>query len=377
MLGSPVIDVVVILGRNVLGAVTTAAFTYLLVERVQRPVVALAFAGTEDDQPRSIGLRGRLFAGWLLGSAVPLAIFGLAFLGRDPAARAKIAGYAWALIIAGGAISMVITIAIGRSIVGPVDQVRAGLEQIGLGNLDTVVAVNDGTELGLLQNGFNRMAAGLRERRRLHDLFGRYVGDEVAAHALASGVKLGGQKQDASALFIDIIGSTTLAEQREPEEIAALLNDVFNEVVAAVKGEGGWVNKFEGDAALCVFGPPVGHADHAARALRAAVALREGLGRVANLHPYLDAGIGVASGIVFAGNVGAEDRYEYTVIGDPVNQAARITELAKARPGRLLASTSTVEAAGSTGSTWSVALETVLRGRSAPTRLFEPGESTA
>jgi adenylate cyclase len=89
----------------------------------------------------------------------------------------------------------------------------------------------------------------------------------------------------------------------------------------------------------------------------------------------LDAGIGLASGYVFAGNVGAEDRYEYTVIGDPVNQAARITELAKQRSSRLLVAHSTIEGAQVTNGEWRVATETVLRGRSSPTRLFEPADA--
>jgi adenylate cyclase len=373
----PTIDVLIIVLRNVLGAATTATIAYLLVERMQRWVIGRAFADVQGSPPRSIGLRGRLVATWILGSLVPLAVIGLAFLGRDPGARASLASYAWAFVVGGAFVSIAITLAVGRSIVVPVDQVRAGLERIGAGDLDAHITVDDSTELGLLQDGFNRMVVGLRERRRLHDLFGRHVGDEVAAHALASGATLGGGQQQATALFIDIIGSTTLAETRDPEEIASLLNDMFAEVVAAVRTEGGWVNKFEGDAALCVFGPPAGDPDHAARALRAAVALRAGLRRVAERHPYIDAGIGIASGTVFAGNVGAEDRYEYTVIGDAVNQAARITELAKSRPARLLASESTIEAAYAAGRSWSVAAETVLRGRSAPTRLFEPGESAA
>src|SRR5207237_6672377 len=123
-----------------------------------------------------------------------------------------------------------------------------------------------------------------------------------------------------------------------------LLNRFFTGVVRVVADEGGWVNKFEGDAALCVFGAPADQPDHAARALRAARRLAAELERLG-----VDAGIGVSSGRVVAGNIGAEDRYEYTVIGDPVNEAARLSEAAKTRPSRLAASEESVSRAGAEG----------------------------
>ena len=126
----------------------------------------------------------------------------------------------------------------------------------------------------------------------------------------------------ASVLFFDLIGSTAMTQRLEPEDVVAVLNDVFGAVVDCVTKEGGWVNKFEGDAALCVFGPPTEHIGHAAAALRAARALRTEFIALAESHPGLDAAIGVSSGEVIAGNIGAADRYEYTVIGDAVNEAA-------------------------------------------------------
>jgi adenylate cyclase len=132
------------------------------------------------------------------------------------------------------------------------------------------------------------------------------------------------------------------------------------------------VNKFEGDAALCIFGAPVEQDDHAARALRAARELRKRLRTDAGL----EAAVGVSSGVAVAGNVGTERRYEYTVIGDPVNEAARLTELAKQRPERLLASGRSLQAAGdSEASHWRLEGEVVLRGRAQPTQLAVPQEA--
>jgi adenylate cyclase len=231
--------------------------------------------------------------------------------------------------------------------------------------------VDDGSEVGLLEAGFNRMAAGLRERERLRDLFGRHVGEEVASAALENDgeIELGGEVREVAAMFVDMIGSTRLALARSPGEVVSLLNTFFCLVVEVVEEHGGWVNKFEGDAALCVFGAPTARPDAAADALRAGRRVRE---RMAELRGA-DAAIGISAGPAVAGNVGARERFEYTVIGDPVNEAARLCELAKQRPGRLLASDAVLErAAREEAARWEVREQVVLRGRDRPTGVAEP-----
>ena len=230
------------------------------------------------------------------------------------------------------------TYVVAHSLADGLDPIRAALSRVQAGDLDTTIQVDDGGEVGQLQNGFNRMVAGLRERRQLQDLFGRHVGADVARLALEQGAALGGERREVSVLFVDLIGSTELSQSRAPEQVVDTLNAFFDAVVRTVGAEGGWVNKFEGDGALCVFGAPVAQSDHAARALRAARTLRQELLALAASNPGFDAAIGVSAGDVVAGNVGTEDRYEYTVIGDPVNEAARLTEQAKQRLGRVLAS---------------------------------------
>jgi adenylate cyclase len=213
------------------------------------------------------------------------------------------------------------------------------------------------------------MAAGLRERELLRDLFGRHVGEDVARRALEGGVELGGELRQAAVLFVDVLGSTALASEAPPQEVVERLNEFFGVVLEAMEAHDGWVNKFEGDAALCVFGVPDREEDAAGRALAAARMLAA---RLADGRP-LPAAIGVSAGEVVAGNIGAAHRLEYTVIGDAVNEAARLTELAKQHDPHVLASGAAVERASpAEAERWSLGDAVVLRGRREPTRLAVP-----
>jgi class 3 adenylate cyclase len=244
------------------------------------------------------------------------------------------------------------------------------MRRIGNGHLDTHVEIYDTSEIGTLQTGFNEMAIGLAERERLHDLFGRHVGRDVARHALEQGVALTGRVCISAVLFIDLAGSTAFAALNPPHRVAGLLNTFFALVVETVNRHHGFVNKFEGDAALVIFGAPLPHDDPAGAALACA---RDLSAELAARTDMLNFGVGVAHGRVFAGNIGAEDRYEYTVIGDPVNEAARLSDLAKTRPHRVLASAVTVSSAAADESAhWSSGEGIWLRGRTSITVIAEP-----
>jgi adenylate cyclase len=271
-------------------------------------------------------------------------------------------------LVAGGAMLGLVAAAIAD----PLDELRGALGRVRDGDLRARVDVSDAAELGEVQVGFNLMVDGLRERERLRDVFGRHVGIDVARHALEQ-TDLGGESRTVSVLFIDVIGSTSIAESRPAPEVVAMLNAMFDAVVRAVAAAGGMVNKFEGDAALCVFGAPIAQEDHATRACRAARALRAALLDVRRAHPDLDAAIGVSCGRVVAGNVGGEARYEYTVIGDAVNEAARLTTEAKADPCRLLAGGDAVARCDAEERVhWVSRGARVLRGRTRPTEVYAP-----
>jgi len=357
-----------------LGGITTCALSYLLSERILRHTAARVLQG---QPPRRAGLPGvttRAVLFWALGTAVP--VFGLMLtavtalvFGDVPVERLAVV----VLSIGGTAlgIGLLVTLAAADAVADPVNAVRRALRRVEEGDFDVRVPVYDGTELGELQAGFNRMAAGLRERERIRDLFGRQFGEDVATVAAASDeVRLGGEVRRVAVLSVDIVGSTGLAAHRPPAEVVALLNRLFRVVVESVGEHGGWVNKFVGDAALAVFGAPLDAPDPAGSALAAGRCLAE---RLAVELPEVTVGIGVSAGDAVAGNVGDVRRYEYTVVGDPVNEAARLTELAKAAPGGVLAAERAVALArNDEAARWELGEARLLRGRAEPTRLATP-----
>ncbi|MEX2194109.1 MAG: adenylate/guanylate cyclase domain-containing protein [Thermoleophilaceae bacterium] len=356
-----------------LGGETTCALIYLVSERILRPITALALAARPAGATVAPGVRARLVMAWALGTGVPLLgvlVVGIVGLTKPDVDAEYVAA---AVVFLGGVASitgLLATLFAAKAIAHPVTAVRAGLERVEGGDLDVHVAVDDGSEVGQLQAGFNRMAEGLRERERIRDLFGRSVGEDVARAALRDGTRLGGEEREIGALFVDLVGSTSMAMAMPPTEVVRLLNRFFRVVVDVVEAEGGLVDKFEGDAALCVFGAPAPRDDPAGDALRCARVLAIRLSRDL---PEIDFGIGISAGIAVAGNVGAEHRFEYTVIGDPVNEAARLSELAKERPERVLASEAALaRAAEAESGAWNVTESAVLRGRAVATGMAYP-----
>ncbi|HWH30027.1 MAG TPA: adenylate/guanylate cyclase domain-containing protein [Mycobacteriales bacterium] len=353
-------------GTIALGGATTCALCYLLAERIVRPLVAEAMGAGDDAPPVVLGVRRRVLLSWGLGTGIPLLGIGLAMVpdGREEPVGAPAVLFLCGVGLAVGLLAMDVA---ARSVSEPVADMTAALRRVGQGRLDIRVPVDDVSELGQLQSGFNAMVGGLREREQLRDLFGRQVGTAAARLSLEQGVQLGGERRDVAVLFVDVVGSTSLAVEAEPEEVVRRLNEFFAVVVDVVTAHHGWVNKFEGDAALCVFGAPERRTDAAACALACA---RVMAGRLSPLP--LDAAIGVSAGPVVAGHIGTEERFEYTVIGDPVNAAARLTDLAKKEPRRVLADAAVVAAAGPESAEWEECGQAVLRGRARPTGLSRP-----
>ena len=353
--------------------VVVATACYLITEFALRPVAAQALEAGPPPRWLTAGIMGRTMTVWLLGSGVPVlgillaGVFTLSLRNLTETQFAVAVMILAVLALYFGFLTMWILSWLTAT---PVRVVRNALKRVEQGDLSCNVVVFDGTELGELQRGFNSMVAGLRERERVRDLFGRYVGREVAAAAEQQRPKLGGEERHVAVIFVDIIGSTQLVTGRPATEVVEVLNRFFAVIVDEVDRRRGFVNKFEGDAALAVFGAPNRLENPEDAALSAARAIAQ---RIHDEVPLCEAGVGVVSGEAVAGNVGAKERFEYTVIGEPVNEAARLCELAKSTPRHLLASSATIaNASENERAHWTFGDTVTLRGHDEPTRLALP-----
>src|ERR1700761_6766636 len=356
--------------------ILVATASYLVTEFALRPVAAQALEAGRAPRRLAPGIMGRTLTVWFLSSGVPvLGIATTAFfaLTLGNLSETQLAVAVLIISIATLIFGFLLMWILSWLTATPVRAVRAALRRVEQGDLRGDLVVFDGTELGELQRGFNSMVDGLRERERVRDLFGRHVGREVALAAERDRPKLGGEERHVAVVFIDIVGSTQLVTSRPPAEVVAILNQFFGIVVEEVDRHSGLVNKFEGDATLAIFGAP-NHLDSPEdQALATARAIAE---RLSEEMPECQAGIGVAAGQVVAGNVGARERFEYTVIGEPVNEAARLCELAKSHPSRVLATADALEAASERQRAgWTLGDTVTLRGHERPTRLASPTDA--
>lgn len=346
---------------------------YLVAEISLRPLTAIAFKAGPAPASPFVGIRTRLVGVWVVAIGLPmsglvvLAVHAVTVEGIPAARLALILGF----IGVGG---LLVSIAAGwllvTAMLAPIRSVSWAMDELAGGNLGARIDVFDGTELGQLQRGFNDMAEMIGERQRLRELFVLHVGGQVARAAELQEPRLGGETTHVAVLFVDLVGSTTLAATRPAHEVVELLNDFFEVVMDEVEAAGGFIDQFQGDAALALFGAPAPLAEPATAALGAARRLADSL--EVRLPGYRT-GIGVSYGEVVAGYVGSARRFEYTVIGDAVNEAARLCELAKNHPARVLVSGAALDSSTPAESRrWTVGERVALRGRAEPTTTAWP-----
>ena len=206
------------------------------------------------------------------------------------------------------------------------------LAQVNQGDLDGYVPVVSRDEFGQIALHTNQMIDGLREKRHIQNIFGKVVSPDVASQLLSQQegeLKLGGERRELVILLSDIRNFTTMTEQYEPEQMVRGLNRYFSDMVEIIHAESGIVDKFIGDGILAVFGLTNEH-DGPQQAVRSALDMMKTC--MAKNESYglpINMGIGIHSGEVIIGNIGSEERLEYTVIGDAVNVAARIEGITK------------------------------------------------
>jgi len=224
------------------------------------------------------------------------------------------------------------TVVTARSVADPLTTLaREAVSKIGDGQLDSR-AVDDGGEVGR-SNTVESDGAGLRERRRLADLFGRHVGSEVARSA-EQGSGSTSEQRSATAMFVDLVGSTALRSAVAPT-VVENAQCALDAVTARVGAEGGWSTNSRA-MARCVSSARRPAAHHAARALRSARALRQCLSPTRDVHPGMDAAIGISLGTVVAGNVGTDATVRVHDHRWAGHEAAASPNWAKGRPGRVV-----------------------------------------
>ena len=235
-----------------------------------------------------------------------------------------------------------------RIITVPLTKLIDGTEKITKGDYSVKVKNISNDEMGLLSDTFNEMTKSLQEKEFMREAFGKVVDPYVRDYLLQGNIALGGENCDVTVMFCDIRNFTAMSENMKPEDVVLLLNKYFTAMEKCISENHGVINKYIGDAIMAIFGSPVKSKTHALDSYKASLAMKKSLIELnksfaeKNL-PLFDFGIGLHSGNVLAGNIGAEKRMEYTVIGDTVNTASRIGALCKTYKTDLLLSESTVE----------------------------------
>lgn len=216
-----------------------------------------------------------------------------------------------------------------------------------------------------------------KDKRLLRQSFALYLAPAVIDRMLASSrpPELGGEARTVTIYFSDVAGFSSFSEHMQPHEIVALMNDYLSAMTDIIEAEGGFVDKYIGDAIVAVFGAPAEDVGHAASAVRAALRCRARLDEMnATLEPFksrpLGQRVGLNSGEVLVGNIGSRRRFNYTVMGDAVNLASRLEGANKYFGTSIIASQATVDLAGPTFA-WRELDWIRVKGRAQPVRIHE------
>jgi len=245
-------------------------------------------------------------------------------------------------------VSLRLNFLVTRSILHPIEEMLRIVTDVRGGDFTRRIKVVSNDEIGVLADAGNDMVAGLAERERIRDTFGKYVPPEIRDQILNGRIPLDGEKAVATLLFSDLRSFTSYVEENSPGEVIRSMREYLTAMEGAIRRNKGLVLQFVGDEVEAVFGNPLYHEDHADRAVLAALEMREAL-RELNTKREKEGksrfrhGIGIHTGPVLAGNTGSEDRLSYALFGDTVNMASRIADLTKSFDCDILMSKKTLE----------------------------------
>lgn len=238
-------------------------------------------------------------------------------------------------VLGTGAAALLLASAAGWLFAGqlarPVRELVTATEQVRAGNLKVRLEKGRTDELAALTESFNEMTKGLELKERYHSVLSRVADARVAEQLMAGNIPLGGELRQVTVVFCDIRGYTALSAGRDPREVITILNIHMGALTQVVYRWHGVINQFAGDAIMILFGAPASHGEDARNAVNCALEMISERDRL-NAEGYepLSIGIGIATGQVVAGCIGAENRADYTVVGEQVNLAARLCSSAAA-----------------------------------------------
>ena len=232
------------------------------------------------------------------------------------------------------ALSLLAVIFLARSVTRPILDLAVRVKHIEEGDYGQSVKVRGKDEISQLAGSVNNMALGLAEKEKVRDLLGKVVSHEIAEELLSKKIELGGEEKVVTVLFADIKGFTTLCETSAPEAVLTVLNRYLSEITKVIEDNHGVVDKYTGDSVMALFGAPLTRPNDADNAVRAALAIQECMVELNSINraegmALMEAGIGIHTGLVVAGNLGSQNRLNYTVIGDSVNLSARLEGLTR------------------------------------------------
>jgi adenylate cyclase len=266
-------------------------------------------------------------------------------------------------------ISLELSVLLARSILRPITDLQHGIDAVRRGDFEQTVPVTTADELGELSAAFNQMVTGLAEREKIREAFGTYLDKEVAEYILSEQFTPEGFEVEVSLLFCDVRDFTGFAAQSDAKEVVTALNDLFEAAVPVISRNGGHVDKFVGDGLLAVFGAPEPYRDHADRAVRAAVEIAQCVNHGDS--GLLQVGVGINSGRVVAGSIGGAGRFNFSVIGDAVNVAARVEAATRQLDEEVLITATTRDRLSETIEVTTCGPQE-LRGKGEPVELFAP-----
>jgi class 3 adenylate cyclase len=276
-------------------------------------------------------------------AAAQVSLFSLA---ETLAEQARLRNRILVFAAAGLLVAFLLSLRISRGLSIPIQELVAATAEIQRGNLAIEVPVRSRDEVGRLAASFNEMARGLEEKEKYRNVLDLVADKDVAAELMSGTLSLGGAVRDVSILFCDIRGFTAYTEHMDSAEVVGFVNEHMTALTGVVYEHRGVVDKFVGDLVMAVFGAPKSHGNDAQRAVRCAQAMIAARERLNETSRYrVSIGIGIASGPVIAGLMGAEDRLSYTVLGERVNLASRLCS--KAAPMEILIDETTHERVGS------------------------------